>query len=408
MRVLNWRVITLCIVVSVVLSGAITSLTPLSQDKYTQSPVPSPSPYELLETAVKNSWEGGIHRSYSLLQTGVSSFRPIQGLDNPEVVPFLNDFVVNGPNLPGEKKLRLRSYVECCYATLCLGYIGDKRAFEPLVKVMQDEDYLADEFESSSDYDRRYPISGYTALALGYLGDTRAIEPLLIEMEKHKSERTSSLIITAIVMFRDIRTIKPIITYTSSLKFYLSGINEYLEQLTGVRFRFGSSIALKEDIKYIPELEKMDLTDVRKVVWQYWWKYRDEYAKQWFDQSYSIYKRRRENAPDEEARKKIGIGNMLRGGVAALPLLIETIEKGDESLIPVVAGKTKQYNLSDTNKGLPPLAQAETDKVKRLPPTATRAETLDWWVKNKDQWILKDNDEVLLPSLNLNRDSVLP
>ncbi|MEJ2646862.1 MAG: hypothetical protein P8016_00475 [Sedimentisphaerales bacterium] len=66
---------------------------------------------------------------------------------------------------------------------------------------------------------------------------------------------------------------------------------------------------------------------------------------------------------------------------------------------------TKQYNLSDTNKGLPPLAQVETDKVKRLPSTATRAEALVWWSKNKNQWILKDNDQALLPSLDLNRDS---
>ena len=174
---------------------------------------------ERLKTAVENSVKRGRIIGYNLNE---KMFKPISGLDNPDVVPFLIDFIEKGPNLPGQKQLPLESYIECCYATLCLGYIGDKRAFEPLVKVMQEKYYLGDKYEINSYYTDSWPINDYSAFALGYLGDSRAIEPLLEEMKKNRGYSGSVSAIQSIAKFRDISTIKPIITFASDLKYFKS------------------------------------------------------------------------------------------------------------------------------------------------------------------------------------------
>lgn len=57
-------------------------------------------------------------------------------------------------------------------AAVALGKIGDKRAVEPLVKILEDDDAL---------YRK-------AAIALADLGDKRAIEPLKKRMEEKKDE----------------------------------------------------------------------------------------------------------------------------------------------------------------------------------------------------------------------------
>ena len=75
--------------------------------------------------------------------------------------------------------------------------------------------------------------------------------------------------------------------------------------------------------------------------------------------------------------------DMTQGGIPTLPYLIEAIEKGDESLIPLVAELT-----ANRGKG----------KSTGLSNTATKEETLEWWLKNKDQWTLKDADKESIPT----------
>ena len=116
-----------------------------------------------------------------------------------------------------------KAHIARCYAALCLGYIGDKRAYETLVRMMQENDYLDNKYNISEYYKVRYPISRYSAYGLGHLGDPRAIEPLLTEMKKGK-EDLGFAAIQVLAMFRDIRTIKPIISYASGLKYFSSKI----------------------------------------------------------------------------------------------------------------------------------------------------------------------------------------
>lgn len=73
--------------------------------------------------------------------------------------------------------------------------------------------------------------------------------------------------------------------------------------------------------------------------------------------------------------------NMVRGGVPALTLLMDAIEKGDESLVPLVSELTTLKGRRFDTKGL------------QIKSTATRTQALEWWKQNKQKWLRFDPNE---------------
>jgi hypothetical protein len=66
-------------------------------------------------------------------------FLPIQGLDNKDAVPFLPGVLRGESNESADGARNGRGtyfYNARCYAALCLGVLGDERAFQPLVEVI--------------------------------------------------------------------------------------------------------------------------------------------------------------------------------------------------------------------------------------------------------------------------------
>ena len=108
---------------------------------------------------------------------------------------------------------------------------------------------------------------------------------------------------------------------------------------------------------------------------------KDEFAKQQFEKYYPIWKSLRENKPDDKASQDYALRSMIRSGVPTLPYLMDVIEKGDESLIPIVSKLTHKERCRFGTKDL------------LIKSTATRSECLTWWGKNKEKWRILDHNK---------------
>ena len=81
------------------------------------------------------------------LSTPGPEFYPVVGFRDPNAVPFLLDVLQNGPGWSDDEfpkwftreRADMNRYVARCYAALCLGYIGDPRALEPLLEILNNK-----------------------------------------------------------------------------------------------------------------------------------------------------------------------------------------------------------------------------------------------------------------------------
>jgi len=312
-------------------------------------------------------------------------FRPIKGLDSPDVVPFLIDVLEKGPDWTDEKLLKARGgiypHIARCYAAMCLGVIGDRRAYPPLIDALLNGDFLEDKYVITNKFKQDYHISDYAALALGYLGDPNAVGPLIKALQNDRRESA----VYGLTMLRDIRAIEPIITCSSELDRFDTRlrIHRCLEYITGTHIEVEySRKAQKFTVPDFPDIGELDYNQSFKVIWQHWFKHREAYAKQQFEKFYPKWKSLQKNRPDDKASQRLVMYNMVRGGVSTLTLLMDAVDKGDESLIPVVSRLT---HIEKRRFGT---------KVLVIDPKSTRTECLAWWKNNKDKWeILDPNDE---------------
>jgi hypothetical protein len=286
----------------------------------------------------------------------------------------------NGPDWTDDKMLGARGgiypHISRWYAALCLGSIGDKRAYEPLVRMLQQGTYLEDKFEITHPKKERYHISNYAAFALGYLGDPNAVELLIVDLRKNKS--TGALF--ALTRLRDLRAIKPVIDYASDKDHFDLTTHRWLEYITGAMFRVRYlSKERKHTIYEFPELGKLDPQITYKVLWQHWWKERDRFAKRQFEKFYPQLKSLRKNRPNDLGSQDNAMRNMVRGGVPTLTFPMDAVEKGDELLIPLVAKLTNLKGRRFGAKGL------------QIESTATRTECLSWWENNENEWKVSNN-----------------
>jgi len=336
---------------------------------------------ETLESAVKMA--GSIRAGFRLVgfrYDGVPGpkFAPVKGLDDPGVVPFLIDVLENGPSWIDEKLLKVRGgihpHIARCYAALCLGAIGDQRAYDPLVKMLQQGDFLEDKFDITYNRRDRYHISDYAAVALGYLGDPRAVDPLITAMKESGREWA----VYGLTRLRDTRAVKPIIEYALKNDRLDYMLHRCLEHISRAHFDFKYADTIRRcTIRQFPELGEHDLQSAYRILWRHWLKEGDRYAKRQFYEYYPKWERLcKERSSDRFSQGHV-LFDMTRGGVAALPFIMVEIEKGDESLVLAVeflkAGGPVDRSLDHTL------------------PTDAGAECLQWWAENRPKWTVFDS-----------------
>lgn len=323
---------------------------------------------------------------FSFLSSGASlntppGFYPITGLHDPNAIPFLLDVFQNGPDwsedeLPRgtpREKADIYRYVARCYAALSLGYIGDSRAFDPLLAVLNNKNVKTQASRLGSPKSDDYNLRAYAAFALGYLGDQRAVNPLI------KSLREDGFIecIYALARLEAITSVPVIVQVASDRKMFGNfAINRCLEYMLKVRFtsRTAGKDRIYQIIDQFPELGTVHVSDKRRIVWQHWIKAGDKFAKERFEQYYPQWKAALKDKPNAHGLHRDLKERMLSGGIAALPYLIAEMEKGDSSLVPVAAKLTR------------PRIRRVKDLSPELSENAKQADALKWWQKNKQKW----------------------
>ena len=298
--------------------------------------------------------------------------RFVEGLDEPNAVPFLIDVLKNGPDWTDEKSLKLcggmMPHIARCYAALCLGASGDRRAFEPLIDTLENGGFLEDKytFNITEHEKQRYDIRRYAATGLGFLNDPNALQPLLRALERGNFHT-----IYALARTRDPRAIKPIMKAADGPSAGRSPwyrVHEPLKYVT--RAKFTIRFPPKEKtatVREIPELGVLPLnTQFYRRLWQYWVKEGPQHAKREFEKYYPGLKRAQEKRPDKPDIHASITKKMFGGGIAALPFAVEKVKEGDLTLIPAISGLTNG----------------------ELKKSATQKECLEWWEKNKQKWLI--------------------
>jgi len=358
---------------------------------------------EALKEAVKASWDkGGMFVPYAPWQReggwwvskGPPRFVLAPGLDDPNAVTYLIGVLHNGPGWAAadlgfavepawaagkrrtpiverrieawqrarEKDAARFNHCARCYAALALGAIGDHRAFEPLLQLLQTQREHPSEPGFESPLEDKYPLWWYAAEGLGRLGDDRAVQPLLEALQR----KPSAVCIYAIARFRDSRTILPLLAAADADPKVDEYVNSALHHILRVRFRrLGGGGKMK--IAEFPELGG-DLSrgrDNRKV-WRRFLEVGRDRAEARFSQRYGDYARLRRESPEKTKAIKSQVSAITRWGLAALPLMMEKIAEGDTSLVPLV---------SELVDG-------------KVAPDATQAQCLAWWQANKERWLI--------------------
>jgi hypothetical protein len=304
------------------------------------------------------------------------AFQPIPGLDSPEVVPFLIDVVEQGPDWTDQSLLDAHGgmypHIARCYAVMCLGSIQDQRAFAPLVSTLRSGDYLADRFEITYARKDRYDIRDYAALALGYLGNSDAVEPLIEAL----TESEQPWAVFGLTMLRDPRAIRPIIEYSNALDKLDYRTHRCLEYISRARFSIRySTRTQKYSISEFPELGELDPSNVYLLLWRHWLQVGDAFAKRQFELWYPRWKRLLQERPEDTLSQDYVLFDMVRGGVAVLPYLLDEIAEGDESLLHAV---------EFIREGGPIAGSSTSD------PSLDRAACLSWWEEDKERWLVFD------------------
>lgn len=336
---------------------------------------------QLLETAVRSTGAGRggfqLVRFPITARLPVPDFRPVQGLDDDEAVPFLTDVLKHGPDWTDKWLLEagggIFPHLARCYAALCLGIIGDEQAFAPLREALLRGDFLEDKYVITYYEKDKYHISEYAALALGYLGDPNAVELLIEALRENECEWA----IYGLTMLRDVRAIKPIIEYASDHGKFDYGVHSCLEFISRAHIRVKYSTASRKyTVLDFPELGERESDEVYEVLWQHWLTEADKFARQQFEQCYPKLERLLMEKPDDRTSQYWALRDAIRGGIPTLPYIVFRIEEGDDFLVPAVI------------ELIYPRVDTEHTLARALPKDATRTDCLNWWAENKQKWLL--------------------
>ncbi len=326
---------------------------------------------ELLREAIGKS--SRFRSGYELLTgTGDSIFyNYVKGLDKKEDIPFLLDVIKNGPDWPintSNGRSTLINHLARCYAVLCLASIKDAQAYPVLTDLLQNGKYFVDP-NMGQKTQQKYDIKQFAATGLGILGDPNAVD-LLIAAMNNTNPYVRDQSMYALTEIEDFRAIRPILNAGKKYEIEDAVLGGFLQKLTKAYFeaKFNRNDKTTTFVDF-PELGALTFEEnPYQKVWEHWFSAGKNWTKQNFDENYNEYskvKQTRSNEKDAISYYKQKIANL---GIAALPLIIEKIEKGEKDLTPLVSEITNNKVKSD----------------------AEAKEVLDWWKANKARWTIFD------------------
>ena len=326
---------------------------------------------DLLKEAVIRA--SASHAGYNISSGGTPPFPNVERLCSKEAVPFLLDVIKNGPNWSNEDFIgsttqKLAPHIGRCYAVLCLAATRDSQAYLVLTDLLQNGKYLYDP-NIDDGTKRKYDIKQYAALGLGTLGDPNAVNLLVAAMDDPDSNvRGSSMY--ALTEIGNMRAIEPILKVSEKYKVEDVVIGGLLEAMTKVNFgaNFNRNDKTTTFLSF-PELGAIKSEDNPYMkAWHHWLNIGKKWTIQKFDEKYNEYSKVKQTRPNEKDAINYNRNKISNLGLAALPLIIHKIEKGETDLIPLVS------QLSD-------------NKIKS---DATQKVVLDWWKDNKNKYTIFD------------------
>ena len=230
---------------------------------------------------------------------------------------------------------------------------------------------------TASQYDERqkYPLVDYVMLGLGYLGDKRAVEPIILALPRLGQKYQFAA--HALALLDDPRAVMPLIEHASRTGFLDLRVHCCLDHLTKAHFVIldGSERGTCKFLDF-PELGEIpwDLAYLR--LWEHWAKEGTSWAIRHAAWRYAKHKSLSQGSVEYPIRQAI-FDDMARGGRAALVFIMEQIEKGDESLVPFIPEWLKPVRKNPFRAARSP-----------LPANATRQQCLNWWKANKEHWLI--------------------
>jgi hypothetical protein len=321
--------------------------------------------------------------SFSTAPLSEAQFEPITGLDNKDAVPFLIEVLAREPN-EGASTLKYGRgsyfYNARCYAALCLGVIGDKRAFKPLVDVINRSAASEKAIENQPDYHiRRTGLLDYAILSLGFLGDPCGVDPILRVLPS--LGRQYDFAAYALASIGDPRSAVPLIQHVSKVGSLDHRMHRCLEDLTHSRFPYGFGKDGDKTFRFsgVPELGDLPVENALLTFWQHWSRKGGKFARERAAKTYAEWKRLREQGWKNfsGASKDELFAEMTCGGVASLPYIMEQVEKGDDSLVPYISQFVR------------PIRRKQPESGPGLLKTATRSQCIRWWRDNHGKYEIR-------------------
>jgi hypothetical protein len=308
------------------------------------------------------------------------NFVPTQGLDNPTAVPFLVNILNDGPQWSEEGILQdnaeIYSHIAQCYAVLCLGSIRDASTFDLLLETLQNGKGRNSKASQSRDWEGRYEIKRYAAYALGEFGDRRAVNQLIITLRTEKFQEC----IYALSRLGAGQAVSVIIQVASEANTFDIDTHMSLQNLLGTKFKI-RRVKDGYRVDEFPELGNLNSRTAYKQIWDHWQRVGVQHAERKFRENYIKLKNARQESPQDYAKHRHIERQMLGGGGAALPFLLEEIENGDSSLIQPLNTLIKRRQIGGSRHN----GVANTDDLK------TRQDCITWWNANKDYWVILDS-----------------
>ena len=263
-------------------------------------------------------------------------------LYDPNAVGFLIGVLKNGAQWLPEQEHHLAR----CYAAVCLGVIGDSRAFQPLVDALS----ILDENENF-DF-----LAEYAAHGLGLLGDPNAVEALVKALQDKRVDVRISAI-GVLGKLRDFRTIEPII----------ETVKKEEQRDTPEIKKFSMYRELDAALSKITKVKfQKKYTRKNYQLWFRWVQQGSKFVEPRFNAIYSRWKKMKKETKGEKYVARKEFNKMIDLGIPSIPFMVEKVKRGEIEFIPAIS------KLTD-------------GKLKK---DATQAECLDWWNKNKKKWLI--------------------
>lgn len=116
-----------------------------------------------------------------------------------------------------------------------------------------------------------------------------------------------------------------------------------------------------------------------RVLWYLnWWKENRKQTPQQFEKLCRDAKTLKKEGREKESQEKKQ--DIIKMGLDVLPLIVDKIEDGESDLIPAFVELTSVNTMQGS---------MVTGYKRMVPEDATPSECLEWWAKNKKQWLLQ-------------------